>query len=134
MGTETVVPIVTDGDIVSARQLGRQLALQLGFSSPEATLVATAISEVARNIIRYAVRGEISLDTVRLAGRAGIEVVARDRGPGIPDIQRAMQDGFTTGAGLGLGLPGARRMMSEFEIESRPGEGTTVTMRKWVGG
>lgn len=127
-----VIPIANDGDIVAARQAGRQLAGRLGFSGPEATLIATAISEVARNIVNYARSGEIVLDVAERGGRRGVVVIARDRGPGIPDIPRAMQDGYSTGGGLGLGLPGARRMMGEFEIESRVGEGTTVTMRKWV--
>lgn len=132
MAPETIIAIATDSDIVAARQSGRQLALKLGFSSPEATLVATAISEVARNIVNYARSGEIILSTDERGGRRGLVVIARDRGPGIADIERAMQDGYTTGKGLGLGLPGARRMMGEFEIESRVGEGTTITMRKWV--
>jgi serine/threonine-protein kinase RsbT len=125
------VAIATDGDIVRARQSGRELATQLGCSPTDATLVATAISEVARNIVSHAGEGEVVITVIEGEGPGAIEVVARDDGPGIADIERAMQDGYTTGRGLGLGLPGARRLMDEFEISSEPGAGTTVVMRKW---
>jgi serine/threonine-protein kinase RsbT len=127
------VPVSHDGDIVAARQKGRDLAMQIGFTGSDLTLIATAISEIARNIVVYAQRGEISLGIVEREGRRGILVVARDDGPGIPDIERAMADGYSTGNSLGLGLPGARRLMDEFEIVSAVGGGTTVTMRKWKG-
>jgi serine/threonine-protein kinase RsbT len=124
--------IATDGDIVLARQSGRELADRLGCSSTDATLVATAISEIARNIVTHAGGGELEISVIEDGdGRRGIEVVARDEGPGIADIDRAMEDGFTTGRGLGLGLPGARRLMDDFEITSEVGGGTTVVMRKW---
>ena len=129
---EIHVPINSDQDIVAARQKGRSLAAELGFSSGDATLIATAISEVARNIVVYADHGEIVLSAVQRAGQRGILVIARDEGPGIPDIERAMRDGFSTGRSLGLGLPGARRLMDEFEIVSEVGKGTTITMRKWT--
>ena len=129
---ETYVPIDRDGDIVSARQKARELATHVGFSGSDLTLIATAISEVARNIVVYADHGEIVLSAVQRAGQRGILVIARDEGPGIPDIERAMRDGFSTGRSLGLGLPGARRLMDEFEIESEVGKGTTITMRKWT--
>ena len=129
---ETVVSIRSAADIVAARQHGRSLADGLGFSSSDLTLIATAISEVARNIVEYAGRGEIQLSLCRQDGRAGICVVAVDRGPGIRDVEKALRDGFSTHAGLGLGLPGARRLMDEFEIVSEPGQGTTVVMRKWA--
>ncbi len=132
MVTETVVPITSEIDIVSARQQGRALAAQVGFSGGDLTLIATAISEIARNIVVYAKRGEIVLSPVQDGARRGILVVARDRGPGIPDVARAMQDGYSTGRSLGLGLPGAKRIMDEFEIVSEVGKGTTVTMRKWM--
>ncbi len=132
MATETLVPINTDADIVSARQQGRALAATLDFSGGDLTLIATAISEIARNIVVYAQRGEIVLSLVHQGGRRGIAVVARDRGPGIPDIARAMQDGYSTAKSLGLGLPGAKRIMDEFEIASEVGKGTTVTMKKWA--
>lgn len=132
MADEIRVPIDSEADIVTARQQGRALAAQLGFSSGELTLIATAISEVARNIVAYAKLGEILLSHAKQSSRRGIVVVARDEGPGIPDIAQAMQDGYSTSHGLGLGLPGARRLMDEFEIVSQVGKGTTVVMKKWA--
>ena len=129
---EVRVSIDCDADIVSARQKGRQLASQCGFPSTDTAVVATAISELARNIVRYAVRGEVILRLVDDNGRRGIEVVAADDGPGIPDIGLAMQDGYSTSGGLGLGLPGVRRIMDEFDITSEPDRGTTVTVTKWT--
>ncbi len=126
------VPIRSDGDIVLARQEGRALAAQLGFRGSDLTLVATAISEVARNIVSHAVAGEIHLSAAQRAARTGITIIAQDEGPGIPDIALAMQDGYSTGNSLGLGLPGARRLMDEFDIVSEVGKGTTVTMTKWT--
>lgn len=125
------VAVSRDADIVTARQLGRELATKAGFAGSDLTLIATAISEVARNIVSYADNGEILLDLTERDGRRGLLVVAQDHGPGISDIDQAMQDGFSTGKSLGLGLPGARRLMDEFEIASELGKGTTVTMRKW---
>jgi len=103
----------------------------LGFSSTDLTLLATAISEVARNITAYAGSGEVSLRVLRARGRDGIEVVAADEGPGIADVELALQDGFTTGSGLGLGLPGARRLVDEFDLDTAPGRGTRVRLVKW---
>jgi serine/threonine-protein kinase RsbT len=131
---EVRVRITTDDDIVTARQEGRRLSSELGFSSTDLTLIATAISEVARNIRLYAEQGDVQLKLVRERGREGILVVARDKGPGIPDVERAMRDGYSSGGGSGLGLPGARRLMDEFEIRSKPGRGVTVTMKKWTRG
>jgi serine/threonine-protein kinase RsbT len=128
---ETRVAIDHDVDIVAARRKARELATQVGFSGSDLTIIATAISEVARNIVVYAKRGEIVLSVVNRGTRRGVLVVARDQGPGIPDIPRAMRDGFSTGKSLGLGLPGAKRLMDEFEIVSEVGKGTTITMRKW---
>jgi serine/threonine-protein kinase RsbT len=125
------VPIEADADVVTARQEARALGTELGFGSTDLTLLATAISEVARNITTYAERGEIVLRVVQRAGREGIEVVASDRGPGISDVDLALRDGYTTGNGLGLGLPGARRLVDEFHIRTGPEEGTTVTLVKW---
>jgi len=119
-------------DIVAARHEGRALASRLGFSSGELTVIATAISEVARNIVEYAGHGEIRLSLCQEGGRTGLCVVACDKGPGIRDVEKAMRDGYSTHKGLGLGLPGARRLMDEFEIVSEIGSGTTVTMRKWA--
>jgi serine/threonine-protein kinase RsbT len=128
---EALLPIDRDGDVVTARQKGRELAAQIGFGGSDLTIIATAISELARNIIVYAKRGEISLSIVERNGTRGVLVIARDEGPGIPNIEQAMRDGFSTAGSLGLGLPGARRLMDEFEIASTVGQGTTVTMRKW---
>jgi len=129
---EDRIAIESDADVVTARQRARELAGELELSSTDQTLLATAISEVARNITAYATRGEVTLKIVRDGnGRAGIEVLAIDQGPGIENIERALQDGFTTGGGLGLGLPGARRLVDEFEIESAPQQGTTVRLVKW---
>jgi len=125
------VPVGADVDIVTARQKGRELAAQCGLSSTDLAVVATAISELARNIVRYAVRGEIVLRRVENGTKRGIEVVATDDGPGISDVPLAMQDGYSTSGGLGLGLPGVRRLMDEFDIVSKFGKGTTVTVRKW---
>lgn len=132
MTDEVRVGIASDDDVVAARQAGRKLAEALGIPRTDLTLVATAISEVARNITTYAGTGEIVVRPVEDDGRRGIEIVARDDGPGIADIERALQDGFTTGGGLGLGLPGARRLMDEFQVASQLGRGTTVTMTKWA--
>jgi serine/threonine-protein kinase RsbT len=123
--------IAADIDIVTARQQGRDLAERMGCSRIESTMIATAISEIARNIMSHAGRGEIAISAVAIDGRNAIEVIASDEGPGIADIERAMQDGYSTGAGLGLGLPGAGRLMDQFEVRSEPGVGTTVVMRKW---
>lgn len=126
------VPILADSDIVGARQKGRAMATTLGFTSSELTLVATAISELARNIVQYAQRGEIALFLVERGDRCGIVIQALDQGPGIPDIRRVLLGGFSTSRSLGLGLSGVKRLMDEFEIESHLGEGTAVTARKWT--
>ncbi|HKS82645.1 MAG TPA: anti-sigma regulatory factor [Candidatus Acidoferrales bacterium] len=125
------VAIHTDQDIVAARQKGRALAAEIGFSAVDATLIATAISELARNIVAYARSGEIELRSIQDTSRRGILVVASDQGPGIPDLRQALRDGFSTSGSLGLGLPGVRRLMDEFEITSAPGQGTRVAVRKW---
>jgi serine/threonine-protein kinase RsbT len=131
-GAEVRVPVSTDSDIVTARLRGRELAAPLGFSSSQLTHIATAISELARNIVTYAQRGEISVQVIRNGSRSGIMIVARDQGPGIPDLARALQDGYSSSGSLGLGLPGSRRLMDEFEIESTVGQGTRVTLKKWA--
>jgi len=125
------VPINSDLDLVRAREKGRVLAGQLGFVQSDLTLVATAISELARNIVRYARRGEIVLRQAEDGGIPGIVIIARDEGPGIPDVNRAMEQGYSTSGGLGLGLPGVRRIMDKFEIVSEVGKGTVVTAVKW---
>ena len=129
---EIAVAVDRDADIVTARQTGRELAAKAGFTGSDLAVIATAISEVARNIILYAERCEIVLSLVQRSGSKGITVIARDNGPGIPDIDLAMQDGYSTGKSLGLGLPGAKRLMDEFAIASEPGKGTTITMMKWT--
>ena len=131
MENEIQVPINSDQDIVAARQKGRSLAVALGFSSGDATLIATAISELARNIITYAKSGEIRLTVLNGSARQGIRLVAHDQGPGIPDVQQALRDGFSTSGSLGLGLPGVMRLVDEFEIVSEENRGTTVTAKKW---
>lgn len=130
---EITVLIKVDADIVTARQEGRALANQIGFSGSEQVLIATAISEAARNIIQYARSGEIILTRIQNSDKVGIEIVARDQGPGIKDIRRVMEDGYSSSGGLGLGLPGIKRLMSEMDIQSTPGKGTTLTFRKWKG-
>lgn len=131
MAEELRIPVTTDVDVVNARQRGRELAAQAGFSSGDQTVIAAAISEIARNILNYAKRGEVVLSVVTNGDRQGVIVVARDQGPGIPDVQRALEDGYSTSGGLGLGLPGARRLMDDFDVTSSVGQGTTVTMKKW---
>lgn len=129
---EEKIHISHDADIVSARQIGKELATRAGFSGSDLTLIATAISELARNIVVYAKSGEITLLVTNQNGNNGIIIVAEDKGPGIPNIDQAMQDGFSTGNSLGLGLPGAKRFADEFYITSTVGSGTTVTLKKWV--
>jgi serine/threonine-protein kinase RsbT len=132
MLAETCVPIEHETDIVTARQKGRELARMTGLSATEQTLIATAISEVARNIVVYAQHGEVVLAVLEQDGRRGVLVVARDEGPGIANPDLAMRDGYSTTHSLGMGLPGARRLMDEFELSSIVGKGTTVTRKKWV--
>ncbi|MGH9446534.1 MAG: anti-sigma regulatory factor [Terriglobia bacterium] len=130
--TETIrVPINSDTDIVRARQMGRETAAQAGFSLTDMALIATAISELARNIVRYAKQGEITISRIEGSRSHGIMVIARDEGPGIRSTEQALQVGFSTSGSLGLGLPGVRRLMDDFEIHSKVGRGTTVTVRKW---
>lgn len=131
MDEEILVQINSDQDIVVARQQGRGLAIRLGFSAGDATLIATAISELARNIVTYAKVGEVQICEINGSPRQGIQVVARDKGPGIADIKQAMRDGFSTSGSLGLGLPGVMRLVDEFEIVSELGSGTMVKLKKW---
>jgi anti-sigma regulatory factor (Ser/Thr protein kinase) len=131
MNDEVRVPINDDSDLVAARAEGRALATRQGFSRTDATLIATAISEVARNIVVHVGRGEIVLRPLDELRRCGLQVIARDEGPGIRDVEAARGAGSTPPPGLGLGLPGARRLMDDFEVASAPGRGTTVTMVKW---
>ncbi len=131
MADEVRVPITTDADLVAARAAGRAMAEQLGFPRPDPTLIATAISEVARNIVVHVGRGEIVLRPLQEADRYGLVVIATDEGPGIRDVEAALRDDYSGRGGLGLGLPGARRLMDDFEVVSEAETGTTVTMKKW---
>ena len=131
--SQVQVRIQNSADIVAARQQGRALASQAGFSHSNLTIIATAISEVARNIVEYAKEGEVIITLISDTTKKGVEIVASDNGPGIADITTVMRDGYSTGKGLGIGLPGARRLMDEFAIASAIGTGTIVTMKKWVG-
>lgn len=134
MSEEIRVQIESDADTVIARQAGRDVALRLGFTRTDATFVATAISEIARNITMHAGSGEIVIGELEEGGRTGLAVVARDHGPGIADVAAVMRQDYRSDAGgLGMGIWGAMRLMDEVDIESRLGEGTTVTMRKWRG-
>jgi serine/threonine-protein kinase RsbT len=131
---EEIVTVASDADVLLARQTGRRIAEAVGFTGSDLTMISTAISELARNIIRYAVKGEVVVSPLVEGSRVGVLVIARDNGPGIPDLDLAMRDGYTTGSGMGLGLPGARRLMDEFAISSQVTEGTTVVMKKWTRG
>ncbi len=131
---EQRVIIAGEDGIVAARQIARDTARKLGFGMVDQSRIATAVSELARNVVRYATdgRGEAMIREVESPERgSGVEIVVRDEGPGIPDIPLAMRDGYTSGPGLGMGLPGTRRLMDEFIIDSALGQGTTVTIRKW---
>jgi serine/threonine-protein kinase RsbT len=125
------IAIESDADVVTARQRARALAVTLDMPSTDQTLLATAISEIARNITTYAERGEVAVSVVATGRRRGVRVVASDEGPGIANLELALRDGYTSGVGLGMGLPGTRRLVDEFDIVSAPGEGTTVTFVKW---
>jgi RNA polymerase sigma factor (sigma-70 family) len=125
------VTVVRDADVVLARQRAREVATDVGFAASDATLVATAVSEIARNIVQFAKRGDVAINPVERGEQRGVTVVARDAGPGIADVEQAMQDGHSSYGGMGLGLPGCRRLMDEFEISSEVDRGTTVVMTKW---
>lgn len=132
MPAEIRVPIEREEDVVIARQKGRELAAETGFSNTDRTIIALAISEIARNIVSYAHRGEVRICQLNDGIRSGIMIVAEDEGPGIPDIELAMRDGYSTAKSLGVGLPGTKRIMDEFELKSIVGTGTTVRMKKWL--
>jgi len=132
VGDDVVVEVVKPDDIVAARQVGHRLARGLGFSLTDVTMIATAISEIARNITSYAGSGQIRVTVENRDGRRALVVRAEDDGPGIVDVDRALEDGYSTGSGLGLGLPGARRLMDDMIVKSTPGHGTVVEMWKWI--
>jgi serine/threonine-protein kinase RsbT len=126
------LPIVSNADIVAVRQRVRTAAVESGFSLIDQTKVVTAASELARNALVYAGGGQVSIELVETAQRRGLRLEFRDQGPGIPDVEQALTDGWTTGSGLGLGLSGSRRLVDDFDLISVPGEGTTVTVTKWA--
>ena len=133
MEAEVRVRIQSFADIVTARQQGRALAAQMGFSNSNLTIIGTAISEIARNIVEYAKEGEVILTSVTNGSNGGIKVIVTDEGPGIADVSMVLRDGYSTSKGAGIGLQGSRRLMDEFEIVSEVGKGTVVTMKKWAG-
>jgi serine/threonine-protein kinase RsbT len=128
--TETY-PLQSADDVVRVRQIVRGWSVELGFSLVDQTKVVTAASELARNTVTYGAGGTARLEALQEGGRQGLRVVFEDKGPGIPDVDQALQDGYTSGNGLGLGLGGARRLSNDFIIESRVGEGTRVTIVRW---
>lgn len=132
MSNQSSVEILTEWDIVAARQLGRNVAKELGFGTVDQARITTAISELARNIYLYAGQGRIEIQQLTENGLKGILIIAADQGPGIPDIRKVMEDGFSTSGGLGAGLPGVKRLMDEFKIETIPGEGTDIRATKWL--
>ncbi|MBT2571740.1 anti-sigma regulatory factor [Planococcus sp. ISL-110] len=132
MSDQSSVEILTEWDIVAARQLGRNVAKELGFGTVDQARITTAISELARNIYLYAGKGRIEIQQLTENGLKGILIIAADNGPGIPDIRKVMEDGFTTSGGLGAGLPGVKRLMDDFKIETILGEGTDIRATKWL--
>ncbi|CAH0315718.1 anti-sigma regulatory factor [Peribacillus simplex] len=132
MEFQSCVKIINEWDIVAARQLGRNVAKELGFGTVDQARITTAISELARNIYLYAGQGSVSIEKLNINGKSGLKIIAEDQGPGIEDIRRVMEDGYTTSGGLGAGLPGAKRLMDDFDIDSIPGEGTKIIATKWL--
>ncbi|MFT8322560.1 MAG: anti-sigma regulatory factor [Bacillus sp. (in: firmicutes)] len=132
MGDQSCVKIVNEWDIVAARQLGRNVAKELGFGTVDQARITTAISELARNIYLYAGQGQICIEKLAENGKIGLRLSAVDNGPGIKDIRQVMQDGFSTSGGLGAGLPGVKRLMDEFDIETSVGQGTDIKAVKWL--
>ncbi|WP_422122223.1 anti-sigma regulatory factor [Planococcus sp. X10-3] len=132
MSNQSSVEIQTEWDIVAARQLGRNVAKELGFGTVDQARITTAISELARNIYLYAGQGKIEIQRLTENGINGILIIAADNGPGIPDIRKVMEDGFSTSGGLGAGLPGVKRLMDDFKIETTLGEGTDIRATKWL--
>lgn len=130
--SQTCVEVKSEWSIVAARQAGRTLAKEIGFGSVDQARITTAISELARNIYLYAKKGQICIEKVVLLNKVGIKVTASDNGPGIKDLRKVMEDGYTTSGGLGAGLPGVRRLMDEFTIDSTAGEGTEINTIKWL--
>ena len=127
-----IITINNEFDIVLARQKGREVSKELQFGGVDQARITTAISELARNIYLYAGSGQITIDVLEDNGRKGIQISAEDNGPGINDIRMVLQDGFSTSGGLGAGLPGVKRLMDSFDIDSMPGNGTKITITKWA--
>jgi serine/threonine-protein kinase RsbT len=132
MTVQSCVKIRNEWDIVAARQMGRNVAKDLGFGTVDQARITTAISELARNIYLYAGTGQICIEEMNEYGKMGLRVTATDDGPGIADIRQVMEDGFSTSGGLGAGLPGVKRLMDSFSIDSESGQGTTINAVKWV--
>lgn len=132
MGDRSSVEIYTEWDIVAARQLGRNMAKKSGFGTVDQARITTAISELARNIYLYAGKGKIEIESLSVNGLSGITIIASDEGPGISDVRKVMEDGYTTSGGLGAGMPGVRRLMDEFELATELGVGTVITATKWL--
>lgn len=132
MEFQSCVKIINEWDIVAVRQLGRNVAKELNFGTVDQARITTAISELARNIFLYAGHGQVCIEKLINDGKAGLRIIAQDNGPGIQDIRKVMEDGFSTSGGLGAGLPGVKRLMDDFDIKSAPNEGTTVTATKWL--
>jgi serine/threonine-protein kinase RsbT len=132
MEFQSGVKILNEWDIVAVRQLGRNIAKELGFGTVDQARITTAISELARNIFLYANQGHIRIEKVFEGGKTGLKIVAEDEGPGIKDIRKVMEDGYSTSGGLGAGLPGVKRLMDSFDIDSTLNKGTTITATKWL--
>jgi serine/threonine-protein kinase RsbT len=132
MDSQSCVKITNEWDIVAARQLGRNVAKELGFGTVDQARITTAISELARNIYLYAGHGQICIEKLFDGGKKGVRIIALDDGPGINDLRKVMEDGYSTSGGLGAGLPGVKRLMDEFDVESVPGEGTDIRATKWL--
>jgi serine/threonine-protein kinase RsbT len=132
MGYRSSVEILTEWDIVAARQLGRNEAKEVGFGTVDQARITTAISELARNIYLYAGKGKIEIERISEGGKNGITIIASDNGPGIPDVRKVMEDGFSTSGGLGAGMPGVKRLMDNFKLETTVGEGTVIKATKWI--
>ncbi|GGA92648.1 anti-sigma regulatory factor [Ornithinibacillus halotolerans] len=132
MNSLSYVSIMKEWDIVAARQMGRELSKQIGFGTVDQARITTAISELARNIYLYAGEGQICFEAIKTLDQKGILIIAKDNGPGIKDLSQVMEDGYSTSGGLGAGLPGVRRLMDEFDIETEVGKGTKISTKKWV--
>ena len=131
MSKREVLPLKNSNDVVMARQKVRQWAIELRFSLVDQTKLVTAASELARNTLDYGLGGEMTIEVIAAGAKSGLRLIFEDHGPGIPDIQQALKDGYTSGSGMGLGLGGSKRLVNEFEIQSEVGKGTRVTVVRW---